>query len=104
MKAQSFDGVWSVGLYPFAEKLTETPTDEATPLVVDVGGGAGHTSRKIKELCAGVKGRVVLQDRAEVVADAPQIEGVESMAHDFFAPQPVKGELLFIFVETAADD
>lgn len=95
MKAQSFDGVWSVGLYPFAEKLTETPTDEATPLVVDVGGGAGHTSRKIKDLCAGVKGRVVLQDRAEVVADAPQIEGVESMAHDFFAPQPVKGARVY---------
>lgn len=53
MKAQSFDGVWSVGLFPFAEKIEELgkETDASTPLVVDIGGGAGHTSAKIRELC-----------------------------------------------------
>jgi hypothetical protein len=53
MKAQSFDRVWSVGLFPFAEKIKELgcDTDESTPLVVDIGGGAGHTSAKIRELC-----------------------------------------------------
>lgn len=53
MKAQSFDGVWSVGLFPFAEKIKELKkeTDASTPLVVDIGGGAGHTSAKIRELC-----------------------------------------------------
>lgn len=53
MKAQSFDGVWSVGLFPFAEKIKELgkETDASTPLVVDIGGGAGHTSAKIRELC-----------------------------------------------------
>lgn len=53
MKAQSFDGVWSVGLFPFAEKIKElgTKLDASTPLVVDIGGGAGHTSAKIRELC-----------------------------------------------------
>lgn len=53
MKAQSFDGVWSVGLFPFAEKIKELgkKTDASTPLVVDIGGGAGHTSAKIHELC-----------------------------------------------------
>lgn len=53
MKAQSFDGVWSVGLFPFAEKIRELgkDTDASTPLVVDIGGGAGHTSAKIRELC-----------------------------------------------------
>lgn len=51
MKAQSFDGVWSVGLFPFAEKIKELgkETDASTPLVVDIGGGAGHTSAKIRE-------------------------------------------------------
>ncbi|EKG17245.1 O-methyltransferase family 2 [Macrophomina phaseolina MS6] len=95
MKAQSFDGVWSIGLYPFAQKVAEAPTDASTPLIVDVGGGAGHTSRKIRELCAGVEGRVVLQDRAEVVADAPQVDGVETMAQDFFEEQPVKGARVY---------
>ncbi|OMP87153.1 Sterigmatocystin 8-O-methyltransferase, partial [Diplodia seriata] len=98
MKAQAFDSVWSIGLYPFAEKLAElsshTDSDE-TPLVVDVGGGAGHTSKTIRELCAGVKGRVVLQDLAEVVKDAPIVDGVVSVAHDFFAPQPVKGARIY---------
>lgn len=53
MKAQSFDGVWSVGLFPFAEKIKELgkDTDASTPLVVDIGGGAGHTSAQIRELC-----------------------------------------------------
>ncbi|KAF9636977.1 putative o-methyltransferase protein [Lasiodiplodia theobromae] len=98
MKARSFDGVWSIGLYPFAERLAElsSPSDnDDTPLVVDVGGGAGHTSKTIRELCAGVKGRIVLQDRAEVVEDAPKIEGVVSMPHDFFEPQPVKGARIY---------
>lgn len=99
MKARSFDGVWSIGLYPFAERLAELSSpsdDDDTPLVVDVGGGAGHTSKTIRELCAGVKGRIVLQDRAEVVEDAPKIEGVVSMPHDFFEPQPVKGMTRYI--------
>lgn len=53
MKAQSFDGVWSVGLFPFAERIKGLgkETDASTPLVVDIGGGAGHTSAKIRELC-----------------------------------------------------
>lgn len=53
MKAQSFDGVWSVGLFPFAEKIKQLgkETDGLTPLVVDIGGGAGHTSLQIRELC-----------------------------------------------------
>ncbi|ROW15498.1 hypothetical protein VPNG_02420 [Cytospora leucostoma] len=99
MKAQSFDGVWAVGLYPFSERLGsvgESDEDEKTrPLVVDVGGGAGYTSRKIRELCAGIKGTVVLQDREMVVADAEDLDGVVRMAHDFFAEQPVKGAHIY---------
>ncbi|KAK7735620.1 hypothetical protein SLS53_007360 [Cytospora paraplurivora] len=99
MKLQSFDGVWAVGLYPFAERLGSVGEsgegEETRPLVVDVGGGAGYTSRKIRELCAGIKGSVVLQDRGEVVADAEEVDGVVRMAHDFFAEQPVKGAHIY---------
>lgn len=61
MKAQSFDGVWSVGLFPFAEKIKalNLDTDASTPLVVDIGGGAGHTSAKIRELCKVSKLRFI---------------------------------------------
>lgn len=95
MKAQSFDGVWAVGLYPFAERLQQSGCDEKTPLVVDVGGGAGYTSRKIRELCAGVEGSVVLQDLEGVLADAEDVGGVVKMPHDFFAEQPVKGAHIY---------
>ncbi|ROW08839.1 hypothetical protein VMCG_02694 [Cytospora schulzeri] len=95
MKAQSFDGAWAVGLYPFAERLQRSGGDEKTPLVVDVGGGAGHTSRKIRELCGGVEGTVVLQDLEGVVADVEEFDGVVKMAHDFFAEQPVKGAHIY---------
>lgn len=106
MRAESFDGVWGVGLYPFCERLSSSsyPSsssssgggEEGRVLVVDVGGGAGHTSRKIRELCGGLKGTVVLQDREEVVVDAEDVEGVLKMAHNFFEEQPVKGEYLFL--------
>lgn len=96
MKAQSFSGVWAVGLYPFAEKLRGSRGGEEMPLVVDVGGGAGYTSRKIRELCEGVEGTVVLQDLEAVIADAEEVDGVVRMAHDFFAEQPVKGECLSV--------
>lgn len=97
MKAHSFDGAWAVGLYPFAERLQRQRSgvdEKKTPLVVDVGGGVGYTSRKIRELCGGVEGTVVLQDLEAVVADAEDVDGVVKMAHDFFAEQPLKGEYL----------
>lgn len=95
MKAQSFDGVWAVGLYPFAERLQQSRGNEETPLVVDVGGGAGYTSRKIRELCAGVEGTVVLQDLEGVLADAEDVDGMVKMPHDFFTEQPVKGAHIY---------
>lgn len=94
MMAQSFDTVWSIGLYPFADTLYTPPPNDSTTLVVDVGGGVGHTSRKIRELSAAIPGRIILQDRAEVIADALDTAGVETMTHDFFQPQPVKGQFL----------
>ncbi|KAG8158748.1 hypothetical protein KVR01_011191 [Diaporthe batatas] len=93
MKAQSFDGVWSVGLFPFAEKIKGLgrETDASTPLVVDIGGGAGHTSAKIRELCKEINGTIILQDLSGVVEDVSPAEGIVPMAHDFFKEQPVKG-------------
>ncbi|KUI57275.1 Demethylsterigmatocystin 6-O-methyltransferase [Cytospora mali] len=96
MKAQGFEGVWAVGLYPFLERVAGLARGgEDVPLVVDVGGGAGYTSRRIRELCAGVKGAVVLQDLEKVLADAEDVDGVVKMAHDFFAEQPVKGAPIY---------
>lgn len=66
-------------------------------VLVDVGGSAGHVSMEIAKHFPGIK--VVVQDRAEVVARA-QREALSALekqgiildlafqAHDFFSPQP----------------
>ena len=92
MAAQSRAINWTGGIFPFEAELRKYETDENTVLVVDVGGGKGHTSCQIRELCTDIKGRIILQDRPNVIADiAEDLPGVEKTEHDSFTPQPVKG-------------
>ena len=64
---------------------------------VDVGGGFGHQCARLTDKYPELKGRVILQDRPEVVAVAPLIPGVKAEGHDFFTPQTVKGSYNPIF-------
>lgn len=92
MVAQNNATFWTVSLFPFYEELSKYETTDGTPLVVDVGGGKGHVSRQIRQLCKDLKGRVILQDRREALSDVIDgLENVELMEYDFFTPQPVKG-------------
>lgn len=112
MVAQSNATNWTVGIYPFEAELSKHETDENTTLIVDVGGGKGHVTRQIRELCPNVKGRIILQDRGDVISDISEpLPNVEMMEHDFFTPQPVKGMIPGIFLgqcnqlkETKTDD
>lgn len=63
------------------------------PLFVDVGGGAGYQTAAFKEQYPNLPGLVILQDLPEPVEDAKLVvpKDVKRMAHDFFEPQPVKG-------------
>ncbi|KAF6221197.1 hypothetical protein HO133_002052 [Letharia lupina] len=56
-------------------------------LFVDVGGGRGKSSRTFRNDHPELNGRVVIEDLPQV---AEGQEGVEVIARDFFAPQPVK--------------
>ena len=61
--------------------------------VVDVGGGRGNALVAIMAECgAGVAGRMVLQDLGEVLEGTSpvRIDGVQTMPHNFYDPQPVK--------------
>ena len=67
-------------------------------LVIDVGGSLGAVSIAIAEKWPAL--RFIVQDRAEVITAASNQslsdsvkERIEFMAHDFFTPQPVSGEL-----------
>ncbi|KAK2616396.1 hypothetical protein QQS21_000637 [Conoideocrella luteorostrata] len=61
------------------------------PVLVDIGGNTGQQASTLLSRYPELAGRVVVQDREEVVRGASDIKGVEFMAHDFFNPQPING-------------
>lgn len=83
------------GFYPVNERLIEQfDADSSEALLVDVGGGLGHDLRELRQKYPNLRGRLVLQDRAEVLTEASKSDGnvdFQTMPHDFFTPQPVQG-------------
>jgi hypothetical protein len=65
-------------------------------LLVDVGGGKGHDIQIFHERFAvSHTGCLVLQDMPSVIEgiQGDNIDGsIKKMGHDFFEPQPVKGQ------------
>jgi len=60
--------------------------------LVDVGGGLGHDLELLKEKHERLPGRLILQEKEEVLNQMPATNNVyEKMTHDFFTPQPVQG-------------
>lgn len=82
-----------LGFYPVEERLgsgMKEGTEEA--LLVDVGGGLGHDLELLKEKHEHLPGRLILQDKEEVLSQIPATDNVfEKMRHDFFTRQPVQG-------------
>ena len=85
----------TLGMYPF-ENLALEDGSEDRKIIVDVGGGRGHSMVEIIKANPLFSGRIVLQDRKPVLDAVPDeaIHGVEKMPHDFFTPQPVKREYI----------
>ncbi|KAI2780782.1 putative O-methyltransferase [Daldinia loculata] len=81
------------GFYPIEERLVEgfdANTGGNDVLLVDVGGGLGHDLRELKEKHPSLPGKLILQDRPEVISAVSSGGVFEATAHDFFTPQPVK--------------
>jgi len=96
MGAQSQAAAWTVGIFPFASELAQSKTDDDTVLLVDIGGGKGHVTTQIKELVGEIKGKVILQERPEVISEIDEsLPGVDIMEYDFFTPQPIQGALIY---------
>lgn len=75
----------------------KTPTDESTPLFVDVGGAMGHQCLAFKERRVDVPGRVILQEQHFVVdqvksSPLPGFDGIEAEAYNFFKPETIRGK------------
>ena len=65
---------------------------------MDVGGGLGHDLKELKTKIPNIPGRLVLQDREEVIStlSSTSAENIfEAQAHDFFTPQPVQNARAF---------
>jgi hypothetical protein len=80
-----------IGVYPF-EELLKANNSPDRPLAVDIGGGRGRALLQIRKGCPSLEGKMILQDRKEVLQSIPadELPGVEKMEHDFFTLQPVR--------------
>jgi hypothetical protein len=85
------------GYYDFTWIADTAAADKERILFVDVGGGKGQAIKIITKENPGIdRARCVLQDLPEVIKevkslDAPELQGAQTMAHDFYEEQPVKG-------------
>ncbi|KAK7979921.1 nitrogen metabolite repression-(nmr)-responsible protein [Apiospora arundinis] len=70
------------------------PTDV---MIVDVGGGNGSQCAGLKKAWPDMPGKMILQDKPQVLERALDIEGMEKMGHDFMIEQPVKNARAYYF-------
>ncbi|MCJ1381374.1 hypothetical protein MMC17_004484 [Xylographa soralifera] len=66
-------------------------------LLVDVGGGRGQFLNDIRKNRPTLRGRMIVQDLPREIEGRDRSDEVESMAHDFFTPQPVMGACIYYF-------
>ena len=76
------------------QKRFAQDADSSTVLFVDVGGSTGPQSHTLRQRFPDLPGRVILQDRPEVIEQAKDslaASRIEAEVHDIFTPQPIKG-------------
>ncbi|KAF2098173.1 S-adenosyl-L-methionine-dependent methyltransferase [Rhizodiscina lignyota] len=64
---------------------------------VDVGGGNGQESGKLRVKVPNLVGKVVVQDLPGPLNRAPEISGVEKMEYDYTGEQTIKGARIYYF-------
>ena len=80
--------------YPVEERLGKDFSKEKDAvMLVDIGGGMGHDLEEFQRKHPNLPGRLVLQEQPVVIKDIKSLhKSIEPMEHDFFTPQPIKGE------------
>lgn len=78
----------------FEDRFAQGTTD-STVLFVDIGGSTGPQSIALRERYPNLPGRVIIQDRPEVVQQAKQkldsSSNIDVEVYDIFTPQTIKG-------------
>ncbi|KAI1498355.1 putative O-methyltransferase [Biscogniauxia marginata] len=81
------------GFYPVTDRLAQGFDSGLSNdvLLVDVGGGIGHDLVELKSKHPSLPGKLILQDRPEVISTVPGANDLfEPTSHDFFTSQLVK--------------
>jgi hypothetical protein len=99
----SFLALWSQHRRPWPQfydtqaLLKGFDVSDGSALVVDIGGHHGADLLHVLEKHPNVPaGSLVLQDLPKVIASAKfTTDKIRAIGHNFFEPQPVKGEFLF---------
>lgn len=80
--------------FPAQEQVVdgyESELNKDGVMFVDVGGARGEEALEFRRRFPSHPGRLILQDRADVLGQVPATDGLEIQAHDFFTPQPIRG-------------
>ncbi|KAL5045349.1 hypothetical protein BDW71DRAFT_215215 [Aspergillus fruticulosus] len=96
MTATEQDGAdYWFDIYPVTETLTSPDPDRV--LLVDIGGGVGHTLAALKRRFPDLSGKLVLKDLPQVIDDIEERlpENVSAVKHSMFEPQPIRGAKVY---------
>ncbi|KAI9690721.1 MAG: hypothetical protein M1820_009873 [Bogoriella megaspora] len=97
---QAFNSVMTMGrtyrseewykFYPVEQRLQVKDTEV---VLVDIGGGIGHDISEVKAQFPNLPGRMILQELPHVIdsIQQPLASGIETLKHDMFTEQPIKG-------------
>jgi hypothetical protein len=93
MAGYSTDQPFWTNHYPVVPRLTQNlKSSKDSVLLVDLGGGLGNDLEEFKRRFPDLPGRLVLQEQEQVISQITRVNSsIEQAAHDFFAPQPIKG-------------
>ena len=72
-------------------------SSNAEVLLVDMGGSLGHDLEAFSRAYPQASGRLILQDRHEVIEKAKTRPEIKAMVHDFMTPNPIQGAAAYFF-------
>ncbi|KAK7978671.1 hypothetical protein PG988_006161 [Apiospora saccharicola] len=84
-------------VFDFKTELGCGGAGPADVLFVDVGGGNGSQCAGLRKAWPDMPGKIILQDKSQVLEKALKVEGMEQMGHDFLTEQPVKDARAYYF-------
>ncbi|KAL3431800.1 S-adenosyl-L-methionine-dependent methyltransferase [Aspergillus tetrazonus] len=96
MTATEQDGAdYWFDVYPVKETLTSPDPDRV--LLVDIGGGVGHTLTALKRRFPDLSGKLILEDLPQVIDDIkePLSDNISAIKYDMFEPQPIRGAKMY---------